>query len=477
MTIFYRIFCNRVAVGSAMVVTSFLSVPDSVAFNPNTGGDNIAVLGASSALPDTSSIYSPLMNRPITTNDGYIPPAQVIEMPKPLYPDRVNHSAVLVQPPVDASVANPVAAAVPPVSSDVQAKAKQILAADAQAPLVAPTPLTATTSPLAAPPKVTPLANMPAATTLSTQEFSIAPVPSIASAPLILTPPPEAVAQALKQAAAITQARTRELSEQTRTILSNVPGNLDKEKPSQPSSVAIRRVSPEIKELLGNKAKEESYEAVGLSIKVRRPGLDTNYELNRAYTALMGGDTEAAIETYKNILSTDSSNQDALFGLAATYHRLGNFDKARPLYGALLKINPQHREGLNNFLALASDESPQDALPELERLEARNPDFSPIPAQIAIVLDKLGFKDEARAKMLRAIDLAPDNMTYKYNLAIMLDHHGRVADAKALYRMLIESSLHGQKVPASADAMQRRLNYLSASASDVAVPSMATTIN
>ena len=128
---------------------------------------------------------------------------------------------------------------------------------------------------------------------------------------------------------------------------------------------------------------------------------------------------------------------------------------------------------MNNFLVLVSDESPQDALPELERLEARNPDFSPIPAQTAIVLDKLGFKDEARAKMLRAIELAPDNMTYKYNLAIMLDHQGRVADATALYRMLIESSLRGEKVPASTDAMQRRLNYLSAAPDNAATHSVA----
>lgn len=284
-----------------------------------------------------------------------------------------------------------------------------------------------------------------------------------------LMPPPTAIQQAASEAAVVSDP-IPELSNETRRILSRVKGNLDAAPVSKgANTITMSRVTPEIKDILGSKVKEDAYEAVGLSIKVRRPGLDANHELNRAYTSLMGGDTDTAIEVYKNILSTDASNQDALFGLAATYHRLGNLDKARPLYGALLQLNPQHREGLNNFLVLVGDESPQEALPELQRLEARNPVFSPIPAQIALVLDKLGYKDEAREKMLRAIELAPDNLTYKFNLAVMLDSQGQAADATALYQLLIESSLRGQKVPASADAMQRRVNYLTASTNETAL--------
>jgi Flp pilus assembly protein TadD len=182
----------------------------------------------------------------------------------------------------------------------------------------------------------------------------------------------------------------------------------------------------------------------------------------------MGGDSAQAIDTYKNILSTEPTNEDALFGLASTYHRLGNLESARPYYGRLLKINPTHREGLNNFLALVSDESPQEALAELERLEQRNPDFSPIPAQQSLVLAKLGYADQAREKILRAIELSPDNLTYKYNLAVMLDKQGRYADAGALYRLLIDASLKGQKIPASLDILQKRLNFITTAAAPTA---------
>ena len=61
---------------------------------------------------------------------------------------------------------------------------------------------------------------------------------------------------------------------------------------------------------------------------------------------------------------------------------------------------------------------------------------------------------------VRAIELAPDNMTYKYNLAIMLDKQGQYPDAVAMYRALIQASLRGEQVPASTESMQKRLNFL-----------------
>ena len=63
--------------------------------------------------------------------------------------------------------------------------------------------------------------------------------------------------------------------------------------------------------------------------------------------------------------------------------------------------------------------------------------------------------------MLHAIELSPDNLTYKYNLAIMLDSQGDFAQASDLYRLLINASDKGEVLPASADKLQKRLNYIS----------------
>jgi hypothetical protein len=43
----------------------------------------------------------------------------------------------------------------------------------------------------------------------------------------------------------------------------------------------------------------------------------------------------------------------------------------------------------------------------------------------------------------------------------MLDRRGEYANAAALYRQLIQASLNGAPVPASLEAMQKRLSYIS----------------
>jgi len=439
------------------------------AFNPDTGTTTAAPTG----LPDPSVIYSGTKS-----SAGYVSPLAPIAMPsQPLYPSRVDNAAdapavaavpAPATPAVDTayapvSVDTSTAATAPVAPAVITAAPNHAIATTSDQPttgFIAPAPVLAD-NPLAQP-IVT--GSIPATAPPVIQTAAVPATPpaiQTSAAPAITTPSPTPVAtqQAAQEVAVASTQKTSELSPQTRAILSHIPGNIDTDK-SQGGHIALNRVSPEVKDALGTKGKVDSYESVGLSIKVRRPGLDENFELNRAYTALMGGDTDTAIQTYKDILASDPTSQDALFGLASTYHRLGDLDKARPLYGELLKLNPNHREGLNNFLVLVSDESPQDALPELERLETRNPQFSPIPAQIAVVLDKMGYTDEAHNKMLRAIELAPDNLTYKYNLAVMLDHHNQRADALALYKMLIDSSLHGQQIPTSVANLQKRVNYL-----------------
>lgn len=437
------------------------STPAWAAFDPNTMPP--------SSLPSPSALYE----EPAVATGAAPPPLQ------PLYPTRVG----VIPVPAPAAATEPSAPVqyqyVAPAPSPAEPTPIPAPAIAAEVRPSTPAPITAEASMPAPAPTVT--AEVPSAPPGSgfiapTPVFAdMAPAPQIAEKPIAAAPaatprpiritPPVAVAHSADTG--------EDLSSGTKSIISHIPSKLDTIKPKATTKIAIDRISPEVQDALGASAKEEAYEAVGISIKVRRPGLDANYELNRAYTALMGGETDTAIQIYRDVLGADPKNLDALFGLATTYHRLGNLDKARPLYGMLLKLNPTHRDGLSNFLSMVGSESPQEALAELERLEQRNPDFSPIPAQQAIVLSKLGYMDEARTKMLRAIELSPDNLTYKYNLAVMLDSSGYYADAGALYRLLIKASAEGQKVPASMDLMQKRLNFITTSTLARAQP-MAT---
>lgn len=203
------------------------------------------------------------------------------------------------------------------------------------------------------------------------------------------------------------------------------------------------------------------HEAIGVKIEVKTPRIDVNYELEKAYNALMQGQTVLAKDIYNNVLDNDSNNVLALFGLATTYHRNGEFTQARALYAKILTLDPDNRDALNNFLALVSSEVPHEALNQLEKLESKNPDFSPIPAQMAIIYQKLGNPEKAIQKMLRAVSLEPENLTYRYNLAVLMDRVGKRDEAAALYRQLVAAYQKGAQLPGSIHQIQERLTFLS----------------
>jgi len=198
----------------------------------------------------------------------------------------------------------------------------------------------------------------------------------------------------------------------------------------------------------------------GVSVATGRRMLDSNYELEKAYNALIAGNSDIAIEVYQDILTNDPKNKEALFGLASTYHRVGQIDLARSLYARLLQIDPRHRDGLNNFLVLLGEEAPEEALQQMQRLEAENPSFSPIPAQMAIIHKKLGHEQKAIDKMYHALALSPENVTYRYNLAIMLDKAGEREKAATLYQQVLSSWEKGEVIPGDAQKIQQRLTFI-----------------
>ncbi|MBY0408488.1 MAG: tetratricopeptide repeat protein, partial [Rickettsiales bacterium] len=200
---------------------------------------------------------------------------------------------------------------------------------------------------------------------------------------------------------------------------------------------------------------------MGIRIEVKTPRINVDYELEKAYNALVSGNTEAASSIYRNVLENDANNKNALFGLATIYHRAGQLEKARPLYAQLLTVDPNNRDGLNNFLVLLADEAPEDALTHLERLREANPGFSPIPAQMAVIYTKLGQTDKAIENMTKAIELAPENIAYRYNFAIMLDKQKKYDEAAVLYRQILQAYQRGDKIPGNIQQIQQRLTFIS----------------
>lgn len=200
---------------------------------------------------------------------------------------------------------------------------------------------------------------------------------------------------------------------------------------------------------------------MGVEVKISKPDIDLGKQLDIALDALLSGQYEGAVSLYKTVLRKDPANRDALFGLAVAYQKNGQRVQARKAYGDLLKRYPDFQDGLNNFLVLASEEAPQDALIELEKLLKRNPDFAPIYAQKALILSRMNRDDEAIRELSLALSYAPDNVTYKYNLAVLFDRKGSKQEAAKLYLQVLEAGFRGATLPASQSEIQERLTFLS----------------
>lgn len=460
------------------------------------------------ALPPPAQLHAAAPERKRFTND---PERQTVAEFKPV--------AVVTQPPEEA-----LAAIAPPVEPQLMsepeiARAEERTAnafsalapaagPDNAAPLIAtpdsaaPTP-PAAAAPVAPPPPTPPpiAAAPPAAPTV------VAPPPPVAEIP----PPPEATAppttptQALDtelQKPVVTFAATDARSEIDGELPSLEPKTTAKStsktgkkkivkddvaqqsKPyspldSEPLAGLSKASEATIKKLPANigkpKAKPEgpfeverakdvsgviTHEAMGIKIAVSKPAVNLDYELEKAYEALSAGQPSMAIQIYKNILENDPNNKGALFGLATTFHRSGQLDQARTYYTKLLALDPNHRDGLNNFLVLIADEAPEEALVKMAELETRNPDFSPIPAQMAVIYQRLGNTDKATEKMFRAIELSPENLVYRYNLAIMLDRQKKYDEAARLYKQLVQSAMRGEVIPGNLQKIQQRLTFI-----------------
>lgn len=191
--------------------------------------------------------------------------------------------------------------------------------------------------------------------------------------------------------------------------------------------------------------------------------LSTEIQLDMGYRALMTGQLEAAIDVYKDVLKKHPDNEDAMFGLANAYQKNDQKEQAKKAYRDLLEAHPDHKEALNNFLLLMADDSPEDALLELRKLERINPEYSPVAAQIGMVYFKMKQYAQAERYLRKAISMSPDNLFYLHNLAIVSDYRGEKDQAIALYERLVKESREGKPIPGSVDQIQQRLKYLRSS--------------
>lgn len=199
---------------------------------------------------------------------------------------------------------------------------------------------------------------------------------------------------------------------------------------------------------------------IGISVSDKGNSEDIDAMLEQAYSAVQLDQMESAIELYKRAVAKHPEHKLALFGLATSYQKDNQSKKARAVYERLLKIYPDYSEALNNFLVLVAEESPSSALSELGKLEKRNPEFSPILAQMGLIYMRQEDYRNAANYLGRAMALSPENMSYRYNMAIVMDNMGEREEAIDLYEQILKAKKSGTSLPFKPEGIEERLTFL-----------------
>ncbi len=158
------------------------------------------------------------------------------------------------------------------------------------------------------------------------------------------------------------------------------------------------------------------------------------------YQAMNSRNLDVARKQYARLLARDPQNREALLGLAAVAMERGRIALAERYYRRMLEIDPEDPDaaaGIANLGNPADDESRMKSL-------IRN---SPHSGSLYFSLGN-GYASEshwpdAQQAYFSALEAAPDNPDYAFNLAVSLDHLGQKSLALRYYRMAVELSGRG----------------------------------
>lgn len=135
-------------------------------------------------------------------------------------------------------------------------------------------------------------------------------------------------------------------------------------------------------------------------------------------TFALSGDLQSAVLNYERALALAPGDNALLYDLAAAHHSLRNYSRARGLYEKLILSKPYQAAAYNDFGMLCREVGDFDKSFELFCAAAeRDPRNAIIASNLGGSLLERGRIAEARASYQQAVDLAPSNGRYLYQLA------------------------------------------------------------
>ena len=179
------------------------------------------------------------------------------------------------------------------------------------------------------------------------------------------------------------------------------------------------------------------------------------------YAAYQSGDLALARAEYAQALRDDTSNRDALLGIAAIESRSGRPGEAESHYRRLLQADPRDAEAHAGLLTLrAGRVDPLQAESRIKTLISSDPEASALHFSLGNQYARQGRWDEAQLAYAKAQASDAENPDFVFNRAVSLDHLRRHAAALEHYRLALE--LAGKRsAQFSLDSARARIEQLS----------------
>ena len=191
----------------------------------------------------------------------------------------------------------------------------------------------------------------------------------------------------------------------------------------------------------------------------------TYVRLDRAYQAFQSGDYEQARELYRQVLTRDPRNRDALLGLGAVATAQGESQQAQAVYRRVLSQNPGDRvatAAISNLGASPGAAAPQGEA-RLKQALAQDPGAPYLNFSLGNLYASQRRWSEAQQAYFNAYRADSRNADYALNLAVSLDRLGKPRQALEYYRRALETA--GRQSAFSADAVRTRIQVLEAAGS------------
>ncbi|MDO8311334.1 MAG: tetratricopeptide repeat protein [Sideroxyarcus sp.] len=201
--------------------------------------------------------------------------------------------------------------------------------------------------------------------------------------------------------------------------------------------------------------------AAGMTIE-RQEKIDTlTPVLLGAYQAYQRGDYATASQGYREVLTKDERNRDALLGLGAIAQQQGQDQTAQHYYRQVLLLDPRDPVALGAMSAYRTSNG-EDTESQLMQRLSEQPRSGALHYALGNVYAEQSRWAEAQQAYFNARMLEPSNAQFTYNLAVSLDHLGQSKLAAQYYQQALQLDAASNAGFEHAKA-QQRLNELTAS--------------